>query len=297
MGRDVEAQPPRRRPPRCLCVGCAEAWRCDAPCVVPRRMASRRCTPPSTTAAWSARSCCWSAARTRRPKPSCVPCGALVAACRGLRLHAQLRALRRSHALCCTRLVMLRCPMPDGRRSERDGSGACFDLRLGRMPRNPRWGCGIALIDCAEARCSLCGRAQNGRTPLYFAAQGGRLECVQLLLERGADKEAKDKVRLPLICARMLALCSALRCGDALLRRTARRRLTSQAKTLCASCCACPPSWPHGWHSCSCCRMARGCHKLIRDGARLVESIDDILEELGPLFETTTTAALPRLPA
>ena len=38
------------------------------------------------------------------------------------------------------------------------------------------------------------------------------------------------------------------------------------------------------------CRMARGCHKLIRDGARLVESIDDILEELGPLFETTTTA-------
>ncbi|MEX0669310.1 MAG: DNA-processing protein DprA [Pirellulales bacterium] len=38
------------------------------------------------------------------------------------------------------------------------------------------------------------------------------------------------------------------------------------------------------------CRTARGCHKLIRDGARLVESVDDILEELGPLFETTTTA-------
>lgn len=30
-------------------------------------------------------------------------------------------------------------------------------------------------------------------------------------------------------------------------------------------------------------RMARGCHKLIRDGAKLVESIDDVLEELGPL--------------
>jgi DNA processing protein len=35
------------------------------------------------------------------------------------------------------------------------------------------------------------------------------------------------------------------------------------------------------------CRTARGCHGLIRDGAKLVESVDDILEELGPLFETT----------
>ncbi|MCL4193881.1 MAG: DNA-processing protein DprA [Thermoguttaceae bacterium] len=32
-------------------------------------------------------------------------------------------------------------------------------------------------------------------------------------------------------------------------------------------------------------RTSRGCHRLIRDGARLVESPDDVLEELGPLFE------------
>ncbi len=32
-------------------------------------------------------------------------------------------------------------------------------------------------------------------------------------------------------------------------------------------------------------RTARGCHRLIRDGAKLVESVDDILEELGPLVE------------
>jgi DNA processing protein len=37
-------------------------------------------------------------------------------------------------------------------------------------------------------------------------------------------------------------------------------------------------------------RTARGCHRLIRDGAKLVETADDVLEELGPLVEATPRA-------
>jgi DNA processing protein len=32
-------------------------------------------------------------------------------------------------------------------------------------------------------------------------------------------------------------------------------------------------------------RASAGCHRLIRDGAKLIETVDDVLEELGPLVE------------
>jgi DNA processing protein len=37
-------------------------------------------------------------------------------------------------------------------------------------------------------------------------------------------------------------------------------------------------------------RMSRGCHALIKDGAKLVESIDDVLAELGPLADNIQRA-------
>ncbi len=36
-------------------------------------------------------------------------------------------------------------------------------------------------------------------------------------------------------------------------------------------------------------RASQGCHALIRDGAKLVQSVDDILEELGPLVEPSAS--------
>jgi ankyrin repeat protein len=43
--------------------------------------------------------------------------------------------------------------------------------------------------------CPVRARTQDGHTPLHAAALQAQLACVQLLLERGADKDAKNIVR------------------------------------------------------------------------------------------------------
>jgi hypothetical protein len=40
---------------------------------------------------------------------------------------------------------------------------------------------------------------QSGRTALIQAAQNGHTDCVRLLVQAGADKDAKDNVRVSLV--------------------------------------------------------------------------------------------------
>jgi ankyrin repeat protein len=42
----------------------------------------------------------------------------------------------------------------------------------------------------------LCSLVQDGCTALIYAASQGNLDCVRLLLNAGADKDAKGNVRM-----------------------------------------------------------------------------------------------------
>ncbi len=60
----------------------------------------------------------------------------------------------------------------------------------------------------------LTKHAQTGYTALIYAAIEGRAECVRLLLDAGADKEAADEVRASrsAVCASGRAcVCLAVR--------------------------------------------------------------------------------------
>jgi hypothetical protein len=93
---------------------------------------------------------------------------------------------------------------------------------------------GSALPDAPHRRMRCVGCAQFGMTPLNLAAYNGHASVVAVLLERGADKETKDKARRVAPTAQCSGLCgrafnepSSCRCllGNALsdvLRRRMR---------------------------------------------------------------------------
>jgi hypothetical protein len=53
-------------------------------------------------------------------------------------------------------------------------------------------GCALAMALCG---CLITG-SQNGWTALFSAAVFGRTDCLRLLIEAGADKDAKNNVRV-----------------------------------------------------------------------------------------------------
>ena len=65
---------------------------------------------------------------------------------------------------------------------------ACFHLRGGEAAGRLNGG------GHKWARWAVV-RAQDGYTALIFAAMHGRADCVRLLLDAGADKDAKNEVR------------------------------------------------------------------------------------------------------
>jgi hypothetical protein len=78
-------------------------------------------------------------------------------------------------------------------------------------PKHTRLPCCADLSSLSAAALRRCGCAQHGNTPLHRAANG-RVACVSLLVERGANKEAKNSVRYAAPCHRRCALhlCAAM---------------------------------------------------------------------------------------
>jgi hypothetical protein len=63
--------------------------------------------------------------------------------------------------------------------------------------------CNVAMYAC---ECMWAMAGQRGATALIFAAVTGHADCVRLLLDAGADKNAKDKVRASRFCMRAFFL-------------------------------------------------------------------------------------------
>jgi hypothetical protein len=187
--------PPQRAASRCICAPAptfpsaphdtlalpSTAGLCRMLCVLwARRAAARRCTWPHSTATRPSSRCCVSAERTRRRKTKCAaPTPHHKAA------HMAHRSVRGGGGT-------LQHAVHEA--SARDVTHAVPSCVV--APAFPRRSQG-ALTRLPPLRCPwlICvRRAQRDNTPLHLAALGDTF-VVRLLLDRGADKEAKNKVR------------------------------------------------------------------------------------------------------
>jgi hypothetical protein len=104
----------------------------------------------------------------------------------------------------------------------------------------------------------VCCRAQYGSTPLRYAAQEGHLECARLLLENGANKEAKDMVR----ASTLDAIAAARWVGARRVQRFVSRSLRSAKSRATAAAAAAAP--PHARAFCQSTRRAAGAARAAR---------------------------------
>ena len=58
------------------------------------------------------------------------------------------------------------------------------------------WIVWIVVCDIGGTPCYMHLSLQNGRTPLMVASGGGQVECVKLLLDRGAQANHQSEVSL-----------------------------------------------------------------------------------------------------
>jgi hypothetical protein len=174
-GADKEAKD-NVRPPRCRARRRSAALALRA-----HRMSRRRCTMLQFTASSRSPRCCWSAVRTRRPRPMCERRAAALAAAQPRSLCALAGWPDAAALCCCERQARGRHAAAGARR----GQGGQEQCATAAPPRS---------LPLSRARSA---RSQAAWTPLHWAAASGKLEVATLLLERGADKEAKDNVRPP----------------------------------------------------------------------------------------------------